>query len=122
MKKTFLLVALLTSGLITQAQDLRPDPTPNANERITIAELGDRTEYTKYFESGLIKERGYYRNGERHGTFALYSESGDVLIHGQYFHGKKVGTWLTTSADQSQHYVLVYGPNGRVSAKHWAAQ
>ena len=31
MKKTFLLVALLTSGLITQAQDLRPDPTPNAN-------------------------------------------------------------------------------------------
>ena len=58
MKKTFLLVALLTSGLITQAQDLCPDPTPNANERITIAELGDRTEYTKYFESGQIKERG----------------------------------------------------------------
>ncbi|MEY2971890.1 MAG: hypothetical protein RL738_731, partial [Bacteroidota bacterium] len=70
MKKTLLLVALLTSGLIAQAQDLRPEPTPAANERMTIAELGDRTEYTKYFENGQIKERGYYRNGERHGTFA----------------------------------------------------
>jgi hypothetical protein len=48
--------------------------------------------------------------------------SGTVLIKGQYFHDKKVGTWLTTSADQSKKYELVYGPNGRVITQLWAAQ
>lgn len=122
MKQIFLSVALLTSGLVLQAQDLRPDNNPSSKERMTIAVLGDRTEYTKYYASGQIKERGYYQNGERHGIFVFYHESGRVLIQGQYFHDKKVGTWLTTSADQSQHYELVYGPNGRVSAQLWAAQ
>lgn len=122
MKKIFLAVALLTSGLVLQAQDLRPGNNTKSKERVTIAELGDRTEYTKYYASGQIKERGYYQNGERHGIFVFYHETGRVLIQGQYFHDKKVGTWLTTSADQSQHYELVYGPNGRVSAQLWAAQ
>jgi hypothetical protein len=122
MKQIFLAVALLTSGLVLQAQDLRPDNNLKSKERMTIAELGDRTEYTKYYANGQIKERGYYHNGERHGIFVFYHESGRVLIQGQYFHDKKVGTWLTTSADQSQHYELVYGPNGRVSTQLWAAQ
>jgi antitoxin component YwqK of YwqJK toxin-antitoxin module len=122
MKQIFLAVALLTSGLVLQAQDLRPDNNPNSKERVTIAEFGDRTEYTKFYESGQIKERGYYHNGERHGIFVFYHESGTVLIKGQYFHDKKVGTWLTTSADQSKKYELVYGPNGRVITQLWAAQ
>jgi len=122
MKQIFLALALLTSGLILQAQDLRPETNHKNKERFTIAEQGDRTEYAKYYVSGQVKERGYYHNGERHGIYVFYHESGKVLIQGQYFHDKKVGTWLTTSADQSQHYELVYGPNGRVSKQILAAQ
>ena len=63
MKQIFLALALLTSGLVLQAQDLRPDNNLKSKERMTIAELGDRTEYTKYYANGQIKERGYYHNG-----------------------------------------------------------
>ena len=80
MTKTLLAVALLTSGLIAQAQDLRPEPTANANERVTIAEQGDRTEYTKYYQNGQVKERGYYRNGERHGSYVLFNERGLAVV------------------------------------------
>ena len=122
MKKTLLLVALLTSGLIAQAQDLRPEPTANANERVTIAEQGDRTEYTKYYSNGQIKEHGYYRGGERHGSYALYTEDGVAVVQGQYFHGKKVGMWMTTAADQSQQYMILYGNNGQVTTKFLAVK
>ena len=122
MTKTLLAVALLTSGLIAQAQDLRPEPTANANERVTIAEQGDRTEYTKYYQNGQVKERGYYRNGERHGSYVLFNERGLAVVQGQYFHGKKVGMWMTTAADESQQYMIIYGTNGQATTKFLAVK
>ncbi len=122
MNKNILLVALLTSGLIAQAQDLRPEPTATANERVTVADFGDRTEITKYYSNGQIKERGYYRDGQRHGSYVLYTEDGVAVVQGQYVHGKKVGLWMTTAADQSQQYLILYGANGQVTTKFLAVK
>jgi antitoxin component YwqK of YwqJK toxin-antitoxin module len=99
MKQIFLAVALLTSGLVLQAQDLRPDSTPSKKERVTVAKHGDRTELTKYYITGQIKERGFYQNGKRHGNYVYYHESGRVLAQGQYFHDNKVGAWLSATYD-----------------------
>ena len=120
MNKTFLLVALLTSGLIAQAQDLRPEPT-SATERVEQATFGELTEYRLYYSNGQLKQRSYVKNGKRHGTFAMYSENGSLLIQGQYIQGKKVGTWLTSAADQSQKYLVVFGTNGTFEAQTFAA-
>ena len=52
----------------------------------------------------------------------LYTEDGVAVVQGQYVHGKKVGLWMTTAADQSQQYLILYGANGQVTTKFLAVK
>ena len=51
-------------------------------------------EYVVYFNGlseKIIKERGFFRDGEKHGEWIQYNFDGDIIFKGNYVDGKQVG-------------------------------
>jgi antitoxin component YwqK of YwqJK toxin-antitoxin module len=44
-------------------------------------------EFLSYYENGEIKEKGYYKNGEKNGVFYYFSENGKILKEILYVNG-----------------------------------
>ena len=46
--------------------------------------------YRFYYESGRLKEKGYFKNGKRHGTWKAYDENGVLVGRTKYRDGNMV--------------------------------
>ncbi len=74
-------------------------------------------EYLSYFENGLLKEKGYYKNGLKHGNWSAYNEQGQATSSAHFNLGKKDGEWLIWDNEGNLRYKIAY-ENG-VAVGNW---
>ncbi len=53
--------------------------------------------YKEYYENGVLKEEGNYRQGKKHGLFKEYDDQGELMLEGSYKDGKKEGIFTEYS-------------------------
>jgi antitoxin component YwqK of YwqJK toxin-antitoxin module len=46
--------------------------------------------YEEKFDNGVIKIKGYYKNGKKDGTWEEYNENGDLILVQIYQEGKQL--------------------------------
>lgn len=88
MKKTLFLLSALLISFSSFGQD-------NIKQGLVV----------KYYDSGAVKSKTNYVNGELHGEYIGYYESGEVKIKGNYVNGKPHGE------------AILYDESGAVKAK-----
>ena len=49
--------------------------------------------FTDTYSNGTRKTSGFYKNGEKTGTWAYHWTNGEKQVEGQYQDGKQIGTW-----------------------------
>lgn len=50
-------------------------------------------EVVYFYESGVIKETGYFYNGKLAGKWITYNENSELVAMGEFADGKRVGSW-----------------------------
>lgn len=48
-----------------------------------------------YYDNGVIRFRGRYRNGAMHGKWEFFRRDGSVMRSGEFRDGAQAGTWVT---------------------------
>ena len=48
-----------------------------------------------YHDNGQLKEKSYYKNGKREGTWVTYYDNGQLMSEGDYKNDEREGTWVT---------------------------
>lgn len=61
------------------------------NDKYSV--VGAQVQKVSFYESGAVKEQGYFLNEKLHGTWVSYNEDGSVNTIAFYDQGKKVGIW-----------------------------
>ena len=74
-----------------------------------------------WYDSGQIKNRQIYVNGQRDGIYTSYQEEGDKRSEGKYENDKQVGIWLEWFTG-GEKYSEEYFVNGKRHGKsiHWS--
>lgn len=92
MKKSFLIVVLLVSGIVF------------AQENDFKHQIQDQLVKSTFFhENGKIQQEGFYKDGKVHGQWVSYDENGKKVAMGQYNEGTKIGKWFFwTGADLTE--------------------
>ncbi len=83
MKKILLAVAVLFSTAM-MAQDVKP----------TFEQFDDLIKGTYYYDTGEVRQQGFYENGKLQGTWISYDRKGKKIAQGQYDQGGKTGKWF----------------------------
>ena len=56
-----------------------------------------------YHDNGQLKEKSYYKNGKKEGTWVEYYDNGQLNYKGDYTNGEPEGTWIYYN-DKGQIY------------------
>jgi antitoxin component YwqK of YwqJK toxin-antitoxin module len=75
----------------------------------------DLVKVSYFFDSGELKEVGYFKENKLHGQWVAFNEEGKKVTIANYENGKKVGTWYVVTNDSVKE--LVYDANKLVSVK-----
>ena len=55
---------------------------------------GDLVQVTSYYDTGEIKEQGFYKDKKLAGEWVLFDKEGNKVVVAQYKNGQKVGKWF----------------------------
>lgn len=81
-------------------------PSGKIQSKINFTEKGTLAAMKSFYENGVQKATGFYRNKKKHGTWKYYSpETGNLVSEESYSNGIKDGVWI------------VYYPSGKVASK-----
>lgn len=86
------------SEILSESKLIRS--TPNGSLQVNFKDDAPNGRFTKYYDSGIIKEEGNMDNGELHGYFASYDKSGNLVESGKYKRGYKHGNWTSVYRDE----------------------
>lgn len=84
-------------------------PTGKIQSKINFSEEGTYAAITFFYENGMKKATGFYRNKKKNGNWKYYnSETGNIVSEENYANGIKDGVWI------------IYYPSGNiVSEVNW---
>lgn len=106
MRKTLFVGLLLMAGVVS-AQKMEP--------KYEI--VGKQVKATYYYDSGQVKQEGFYKDGKLNGKWIAYNEDGSKQSMGEYSKGMKTGKWFfwnnTTLAE------VDYNRSAIVEIKKW---
>ncbi len=95
MKKLFTTIFILAAFILNaQGTVLEEVKKP------TYEKEGDLVKVTKYFDSGEVKEKGFYDADKKlTGKWMQFNKKGKKTTIAHYYKGKKVGKWFVWKAD-----------------------
>ena len=81
-------------------------PSGKIQSKINFTEKASLAAIKTYYENGVLKATGFYRNKKKHGTWKYYSpEKGNLVSEENYSNGIKNGPWK------------MYYPNGQIASE-----
>ena len=60
---------------------------PETYKNYTLFENGTGFYYDYYYDSGVLKETGYYRNGKKQNDWVIYDKIGKAIKRERYYNG-----------------------------------
>jgi antitoxin component YwqK of YwqJK toxin-antitoxin module len=66
-------------------------------------------EPSAFYDNGLPRFKGEYRDGEMHGYWEFFRKDGSLMRSGSLNAGKQVGTWTTYTRDGQPHKETDFG-------------
>jgi antitoxin component YwqK of YwqJK toxin-antitoxin module len=69
--------------------------------------------YMNFYETGSVKDSGYYKDGVREGMWEEWLHGGHTRSYGFYRHGHRVDIWKFYNTSGKLIYVKAYNRNGR---------
>lgn len=109
MKNLGLLVAILiVAGTSFNAK---------AQSEPVIYKDNDQVKLVKYYENGVVSERGQFVNGKADGKWEQFGEDGRLKMKAHYQEGSKEGNWFVWSDDGESLVEMVY-QNNRLQESH----
>ena len=111
---TLLISIVLSTSLF--AKVIHVEYYSNGEKKVEMVKLKKGiVQINQYFESGLLKEQGYSKNGMYQGKWIRYNENGLAISTAFYHNNVKIGSW--NHYDQwSQNTYRVYYNNGQATA------
>ena len=77
---------------------------------------------TWFHSNGVVRETGYFSNGEKHGVWFSYDEKGNKIMEANYTNGVKDGNCSVWFSNGSIHYHMVYESGKRILATEWDSE
>jgi antitoxin component YwqK of YwqJK toxin-antitoxin module len=112
MKKLIVIVVVLLSIGITNAQEINKD---------TYVLHGDVIEANLYHDNGTIAQTGFYtKDNKLQGEWISYDINGVKTAVANYSNGKKVGVWKFFNGDEMKE--VMYKNSKIVEVKTWAVK
>lgn len=97
MKKIMMMLAVLlfSVGVMAQGHEvIKQDFYANGQLKAKFIKVdADWVEVVYFFESGAIKETGYFHKGQVAGKWITYNENAELVAMGEFKDGKRVGNW-----------------------------
>ncbi|MCW4469728.1 membrane-binding protein [Flavobacterium sp. MFBS3-15] len=107
MRKIMIAAVLLSAGVLS-AQEAKPKH-----------EIQDQmVKSTYYYESGQVKQQGFYKDGRLHGTWVAYNEDGTKQSMGEYNNGVKTGKWFFWTGSELNE--VDYADSRIAEVKKWS--
>jgi antitoxin component YwqK of YwqJK toxin-antitoxin module len=72
-------------------------------------------EYINYFDNGIVKDSGYYKNGLRNGKWIHRDSVGSVWLQGAYQNGHRIKEWKVYDRNNKLIELLFYNHSGQLS-------
>ncbi|HEU4496655.1 MAG TPA: membrane-binding protein [Flavobacterium sp.] len=83
MKKLMIITGMLFSGVVFAQK---------SNHKYEVVD--NTVKATYFYENGIIKQEGSYKDGKLHGKWISYDENGNKRSLGEYANGIKTGKWF----------------------------
>lgn len=83
------IVILILLIQISFAQSIEP----------TFEKQDDLVKATYYYDNGMVKEVGFFKNDKLHDQWISYNEKGKIKVVAIYKNGKKDGKWYMVGDD-----------------------
>jgi antitoxin component YwqK of YwqJK toxin-antitoxin module len=97
MKKLMMIAVGLLLGLGVMAQGhevIKQEFYANGNIKAKYVQIDtDWVEVVYFFESGVIKETGFFHKGKVAGKWITYNENSQLVAMGEFTNGKRSGSW-----------------------------
>lgn len=116
--KSLILAAALMFGASASAQN-GTSQTAGSSALEVSNEDGKLMKVTWYHTNGVVRETGYFLNGEKHGQWMTFDESGKKLSEANYKEGQKDGNWSVWHDNGTVRYHMVYSNNKRIMVTEW---
>ncbi len=96
--KKLLTIGLVMFAFVLNAQNMRlTDNTQNPS----YEKVGDLVKVTKFYESGEVKEQGFYDADKKlTGKWLQFDKQGKKTTVAHYYKGAKVGKWFVWKGDK----------------------
>jgi antitoxin component YwqK of YwqJK toxin-antitoxin module len=96
--KKLLTIGLVMFAFVLNAQNMRlTDNTQNPS----YEKVGDLVKVTKFYESGEVKEQGFYDADRKlTGKWLQFDKQGKKTTVAHYYKGAKVGKWFVWKGDK----------------------
>lgn len=96
--KKLLTIGLVMFAFVMNAQNVREDKTM---ENPTYEKVGDLVKVTMFYETGEIKEQGFYDSDNKlTGKWLQFGKNGKKTTVAHYYKGAKVGKWFVWKGDK----------------------
>lgn len=105
--KKILTIGLLCLATIGFSQENKP----------TYKAEGDLVKATYYYENGLVKTQGFFKDKKLTGEWTRFDTSGNKTQLAYYDNGKKVGKWFVWTKDALKE--INYENNTLASVNIW---
>ncbi len=109
--KNVMIVALMMVGMITFAQEVKPE----------LKTLEDGTiEATFFHENGAVAQKGFFLNNKRHGEWYSYDAKGQKTAQAEFKNGQKTGKWFIWEGDKLTE--VDYNNNRIAAVNTWVSK
>ncbi|HEX9981341.1 MAG TPA: membrane-binding protein [Flavobacterium sp.] len=105
--KMVILSAMMLASTIISAQDVSPK----------LEAQGNLVKATYYYENGLIRQEGFFKDGKLDGKWIAYDTNGNKKSIGEYSNGEKTGKWFFWN--ESILSEVDYSSNKIAAIKSW---
>ncbi len=96
--KKLLTIGLVMFAFVMSAQNIRED---KKMENPTYEKVGDLVKVTMFYETGEIKEQGFYDSDNKlTGKWLQFDKDGKKTTVAHYYKGAKVGKWFVWKGDK----------------------
>ena len=117
MEKAILTFLFIIIGFVVTAQDVvREEFYTNGNLKLQFIKVNsDVVQATYYFETGEIREKGYYRNELLSGKWQTFNVDAELIASGFFVGNQKTGDWLYYKGGEL--FQIVSYSRGQLAAK-----
>lgn len=90
-----MVAVLLSLGAMAQGHEvIKQEFYANGNLKAKYVAIDTEwVEVVYFFESGVIKETGFFHNGKVAGKWITYNQNSELVAMGEFQDGKRVGSW-----------------------------